>query len=86
MSQKKLKTAWMWLDGYETRGLAIDPEAGLLEWYDVVGCHCADEEFVRQNIESYRKDGAPPYVGPLPEDTAAEIEETLAQLSKEIAA
>lgn len=79
--KKALPTAWMWLDGSDVRGLSIDLENRKLRWYDVVGCHCSDEEFVDQSPESYQEEGAPAYVGPVPADIAAEIEAVLGQLS-----
>lgn len=80
MSENKMNTAWMWLDGTEVRGLSIDLETQTLRWFDVVGCFCSDEEYVDQAPESYRLDGAPPYVGAIPADVAAEIDEALAGL------
>ena len=80
MGENKMNTAWMWLDGTEVRGLSIDQETKTLRWFDVVGCYCSDEEYVDQAPESYRQDGAPPYVGAIPADVAAEIAEALDEL------
>jgi hypothetical protein len=78
--KQRIPTAWMWLDGSDIRGLSIDVESRRLHWYDVVGCHCSDEETIEQSLESYRQEGAPPYVGPVPADIAAEIEIALGHL------
>jgi hypothetical protein len=78
MVEQKIKTTWMWLDGYDVRGVSFDLESGRLQWHDVVGCHCTDEEFLEQSLADYRQDGPPPAIGLVPADTAAEIEETLA--------
>jgi hypothetical protein len=80
MHANKMSTAWMWLDGSDVRGLSIELEIRTLRWFDVVGCYCSDEDYIDQTPEDYRREGAPPYVGAVPADVAAEIDETLAQL------
>ncbi len=83
MANERVKTAWMWLDGSDVRGLSIDADSGNLHWYDVVGCHCTDEETIEQSIAAYLREGPPAVIGPLPADTAAEIELSIGRLSPE---
>jgi hypothetical protein len=80
MNANKMNTAWMWLDGSDVRGLSIDLETQTLRWFDVVGWYCSDEDYIDQVPENYRQDGAPPYVGLLPAEVAAEIDIALAEL------
>ena len=77
MSERKIRTTWMWLDGYDVRGVNFDLESGRFQWFDVVGCHCTDEEFLEQSLAAYRREGAPAGIGLVPADTAAEIEDTV---------
>jgi hypothetical protein len=79
MKANKMNTAWMWLDGSDVRGLSIDLETQTLRWFDVVGCYCSDEDYIDQMPDTYRQDGAPPYVGSLPADIAVEIDLALAE-------
>ncbi len=64
--------AWMWTTDGELRGLYFDRPAGRLRWYDAVGCHCG-EDTQSQSIAAYQQDGAPAFVGPLPEDVAVAL-------------
>ena len=80
MSENKMNTAWMWLDGTEVRGLSIELETQTLRWFDVVGCYCSDEDYIDQTPEDYRQEGAPPYVGAVPADVTAEIDKALVEL------
>jgi hypothetical protein len=77
MFEQKIRTTWMWLDGYDVRGVSFDLESGRLQWYDVVGCHCTDEEFLEQSLVAYSQNGPPPGIGLVPADTAAEIDNTI---------
>lgn len=77
MSEVKQKSAWMWLSGDALRGLSFDRDDGALTWIWQAGCHCADEDEIRQTVEEFQNDGAPALVGPLPEDVAGEIQAAL---------
>lgn len=76
--QKTNNAAWMWLNGMQVCGLRLDRQDGTLKWYDETGCHCTDEEYYLQTVQEYREQGVPVFVGPLPEDVAAELEAELA--------
>ncbi len=82
MVEEKIRTTWMWLDGYEVRGVSFDPASGRFQWYGLVGCHCTDEEFLDQSLVAYQQEGAPPGIGLVPADIAAEIETTIAYFLK----
>ncbi len=77
MSNVKQKTAWMWLSGDALRGLSFDRDDGALTWIWQAGCHCADEDEIRQTVEEFQRNGAPSLVGPLPDDVAAEVRAAL---------
>lgn len=77
MSEVKHKSAWMWLSGDALRGLSLDRDDGTLTWIWQAGCHCADEDEIRQTVEEFQNDGAPSLVGPLPEDVAGEVHAAL---------
>ena len=79
MVEEKIRTTWMWLDGYEVRGVSFDLDSGRLQWYDVVGCHCTDEEFLDQTLAAYRQEGGPAGIGLVPEDVTAEIEKAISR-------
>jgi hypothetical protein len=74
----KNNAAWMWLNGSQVCGLRLDLADGTLKWYDETGCHCTDEDYYLQTVQEFQQSGVPIFVGPLPEDVAAEIKETLA--------
>lgn len=77
MSDAKQKTAWMWLSGDDLRGLSLDQDEDALIWIWQAGCHCADEDEIRQSLEEFQRDGAPTLVGPLPDDVAGELRAAL---------
>ena len=75
--KNRLTTAWTWLDGEDIRGLIVDLDTGTLHWFDQIGCHCTDEDFLPQTTRDFRQDGCPPLIGDLPFDVAAELDEAL---------
>jgi hypothetical protein len=75
---KRINAAWMWMNGDQVCGLRLDLADGTLKWYDEAGCHCTDEDYYLQTVQEFQQAGVPVFVGPLPEDVAAEVEETLA--------
>lgn len=77
---QKIKTAWMWAEDVELRGLEFDPDKKRLAWFDQAGCHCGDATDY-QSLESYRTDGVPGWIGDLPADVASELDESIAHHS-----
>ena len=73
MAANKMTMAWNWLLDDEIRALVVDVDARALHWYDQIGCHCTDEDYLVQSLGDYQQDGPPPFIGPLPEDVAAEL-------------
>lgn len=71
------KTAWMWRDGDQVRGLSFDREASVLLWHTDIGCHCNQHSDLEQSVEAFKQGGPPAFVGPLPADVAAEVAESL---------
>lgn len=82
MSLASVQTAWMWpVENSEPTGAVIDPEAGLLRWYDQVGCFCGDDEsFVQQPLESFLANGVPGRIAEPPSEILAEIRQAAQQL------
>lgn len=77
MAEKTLTTAWTWLDDEEIRGLSVDLDTGTLHWFDQIGCHCTDEDFLPQTTKSFRQYGCPPLIGDLPADVGIELGKVL---------
>lgn len=77
MTDLKQKSAWMWLSGDALRGLSFDRDEGALTWVWQAGCHCADEDEIRQTVDEFQRDGAPSLVGALPDDVAQEVRAVL---------
>jgi len=82
MTTQKMTTSWTWLDNGEIRALNLDVAAGVLRWYDQIGCHCADDDYWPQTVSDFRQNGNPPLIGDLPEDVSAELGETLALIEQ----
>lgn len=74
-----MTTAWMWTEQDSLRGLQVDGDRRLLHWFDEPGCHCGDSTW-SQPAADFLRQGAPGWVGALPADVAAELQETLRQL------
>ncbi|HSM57681.1 MAG TPA: hypothetical protein VK879_16125 [Candidatus Sulfomarinibacteraceae bacterium] len=72
-SDSRRKTAWMWLDNDQLRGLFLDVEAERLTWVWQAGCHCADEDEIVQSVETFYREGPPALMGSVPEDVVAQI-------------
>lgn len=72
-SDSRRKTAWMWVDNEQLRGLFLDVEAQQLTWVWQAGCHCADEDELVQSVETFRHEGPPALMGPVPEDVLAQM-------------
>lgn len=73
----KIKTAWMWADDVELRGLEFDPDLKRLAWFDQAGCHCGDPT-AYQSVEEFTEKGVPGWIGDLPTDVAQELADSIA--------
>jgi hypothetical protein len=81
MNKKNLTTSWMWTFDGEFRGLYINSDTKIMNWYDNLECQCADEgSFAEQTIQGFRENGEPAGIGQLPMDVQAELNETLSAL------
>jgi hypothetical protein len=77
MGADKMTTAWNWLLADDIRALIVDVDAGMLNWFDQIGCHCTDEDFFSQSLLDFQREGPPAFIGPLPDDVAAELAQFL---------
>ena len=77
MGAEKMTTAWNWLLDEDIPALIVDVDAGMLNWFDQVGCHCTDEDFLSQSLIDFQREGPPAMIGPLPEDVAEELAQSL---------
>lgn len=82
MASDKIQTAWMWpVENREPTGAVIDAEAGLLRWYDQVGCFCGDDEStIEQPLESFLAGGVPSRMAEPPAEILEEIRQAAQQL------
>lgn len=78
MSAKPINTSWLWVDDGEQYGLIIDADERKLSWYEGAGCACGDS-FAEQTFDDFAQNGAR-YL-PLPDDIAAEINQSLTALN-----
>lgn len=67
------KTAWMWLDNDQLRGLFLDFEEQKLTWVWQAGCHCADEDEIVQSVEAFHHEGPPALMGPVPKEVLTQM-------------
>lgn len=81
MSEQNLMTSWMWPVDGGLRGLHIDTDKGILQWYDSYECLCADDgAFVEQTVGQFLEDGIPGGVPFMPDDVRAEMMTTVKAL------
>lgn len=81
MIEKNLATSWMWPVDDGINALRLDLDRALLRWYDAIGCAC-DDSTVDQPISDYLTDGVPSQMAPPPDDVSAELQQTIAALTK----
>ena len=72
MNEKQLPSSWIWLADEKIYGLDVDIEAGVLHWYDQIGCSCEDS-MADQTVAHFRQRGVLPIVPELPSDILAEL-------------
>jgi hypothetical protein len=72
-------TAWMWATDSGVNGLELDAKAGLLRWYDAIGCACNDSTF-DQSLTDFAERGVPGGFHQLPPDVLQEISTAVATL------
>jgi hypothetical protein len=77
MAEQSINTSWLWQAGDGINGLKINQERSLLEWYDSIGCACGDSTDT-QSYAEFLAQG--PKFSSIPDDVAAEVQESLAAL------
>lgn len=75
----KPTTAWMWQEGFHTRGAMLEVGSGIIEWQMDTPCNCSAET-VKQPVADFLAHGADRYLV-VPDDILAEIRQSLAQLA-----